>query len=593
MVAPSLYRMVWPLASFGFSVDNNGLVIDTWEPFSNKTESPAVQAGIAIGDRLDLTRMNCFAPSSPACASLVVVLGGSGGLQLTQPGREIDLALQPAGGGPPRAVHLRAIEVPLDFWGRLVLLADTLVSLLTVLAAAYLVWTRPTVVTWGFFLYFFWFNPGQTFTYYALLQQVPLILLADQFAEALATGAAFGGLLLFALRFPGEESDPRWQRWEWLAPLIGTVLAVLTLSGGANLFGIGTERIAAVTYMSEYCVTALVLAILLLRRRNLHPRNEQRMRWVIAGCAIGLSSFLFAEICGTTGFLQNTFGVAPSQNIIGLLSLVQGFFAYFVWTAVRRQRVISVAIPLRHGSLTTVLTLVIGVPIVFLHQQIDGIREALHLPEWLWPLVVAPIVLMVMHKLHELAVEFADRFFSRSYHVARHRLKQAGSAALQADGFADIDRGLVEEPAHALRLTSAAVFREIDGVLLRMEPTVGWNSKLLRQLLPDRDALAIACINKHAPVRLLPDVWRATGLPVGEQAPCFAVPVFDSAGQPLAIALYGPHESGNDIALDELDMLQTLAENAGRAYNIVETKTLRQEVRRLRARLVASETSFS
>src|SRR5580698_2192523 len=77
MVAPSLYRMVWPLASFGFSVDNNGVVIDTWEPFSNKTESPAVQAGIAIGDRLDLTRMNCFAPSSPACASLVVVLGGS------------------------------------------------------------------------------------------------------------------------------------------------------------------------------------------------------------------------------------------------------------------------------------------------------------------------------------------------------------------------------------------------------------------------------------------------------------------------------------------------------------------------------------
>ena len=90
------------------------------------------------------------------------------------------------------------------------------------------------------------------------------------------------------------------------------------------------------------------------------------MRWVIAGCAIGLSSYIFAEICATTGFLEKTFGVAPSQSIIGLLSLVQGFFAYFVWTAVRRQRVISVAIPLRHGSLTTLLTLILGVPIVFI-----------------------------------------------------------------------------------------------------------------------------------------------------------------------------------------------------------------------------------
>lgn len=585
MVGPSLYRIVWPLASFGFSVDNDGVVIDTQSPFPHRIHSPAVQAGIAIGDRLDLSQMNCFAPSGPVCADLVTVLGGSGGLQYSLPGREIDVTLLPRDGGPSRKVHLLAMDAPLDFGGRLVLLAATLIGVLTMAAAAFLVWRRSTAVTWSFFLYFFWFNPGQTFTYYALLQTMPLALLIDQLAEALAVGAAFGGLLLFALRFPADEPDPHWRRWEPLAPWIGGLLALLTLSGSANLFGVPTERIAAATYILEYAVNALVLGILLLRRRSLHPRNEQRMLWVIAGCAVGLSSFLFAEICATTGFLERILGTAPSQTIIELVSLVQGFFAYFVWTAVRRQRVISVAIPLRHGSVTTALALVLGVPIVFLHEQINDIRTALHLPEWLWPLVVAPITLLAMQRLHEFAVELADHIFSRSYHSARHRLEHAGGQLLQAGSFAAIDRSLVEEPAHCLRLTSAAVFREVDGVLKRMETAMGWDAASLQQLLPGRDAQVVDCLTHRRLVRLSPDIWHPPGLPAEEQAPCLAVPVFDGTGQPVAIALYGPHQTGSDIALDERDMLRILADHAGRGYHFVETETLRQEVRRLRAQL--------
>jgi hypothetical protein len=589
MVVPSLYRIVWPLASLGFSADNDGRVVDTQYPFPNKTDSPAAQAGIVVGDRLDLAQMNCFAPFSQACAAAVIVLGGSGGLQYTLSGQEVDLALLPATGGPLRVVHLRSADAPLDFGERLVLLADTLVSVFAMLAACSLVWARPSVANWGFFLYFLWFNPGRTFTYYALLQQLPLALLAQQIAESLAIGAALGGLLLFAPRFPEEEPNPRWKRWAPLALVIGGLLVALRLSNSANLFGVPTERLTTATFIAQYAVNLLVLAILLRRRRGLHPRNQQRMLWVIAGCALGLSSFLVAEFCTTTGFLENVFGTTPSQTIIGLLYLVQGFFAYFVWTAVRRQRVISVAIPLRHGSLTTALTLVLGVPIVFLHEQIAEIHSALHLPEWIWPLVVAPIILLALQRLHEFAVELADHIFSRSYHATRHRLEHAGHAALQADSFAAIDRSLVEEPVRCMRLTSAAVFREIDGNLLRMEPAVGWGEESQRQLQPRRHAAVIACLKQRELVRLPPGIWRGLGLTEEEQAPCLAVPVFDGAGQPAAIALYGPHETGSDIALDERDMLRTLAEQAGRGYHIVETKTLRQEVHRLRARLAAAD----
>ena len=592
MVVPSFYRMVWPLASLGLTVDNNGMVVDVIGPFDHApNRSPAAASGLKVGDRLDLQQMNCRAPSSTVCASLVTMLGGSGGLQDTLPGRAVDLIIRPATGGPSRTVHLRAQPAPLGLAGRLVLLADTIVGILSTLAAAWLVWTRPGRMTWGFFLYFFWFNPGQTYTYYALLQSYPLLLLVEQCLDALVTGAAFAGLLIFTLSFPESKPDPRWHRWTKAAVWLGAVMAALQLLTAANLFGVPTEIIAAAGYLYSYGLNAIALALLLARRRILHPRNEQRMRWVIAGCAIGLPTFIFAEICETTGLLQTMLGRAPSQTALGLLYLVQGVLAYFVWTAVRRQRVIGVAIPLRRGTITTALALALAIPIMFLHERIGALQEVLHLPQWLWPLVVAPIVLVVLQRLHEVAVELADHTFNRAYHQVSHGFEQAGRAMLEADSFATIDRWLVEAPVRHLRLTSAAVFRDIDGALHRMMPAIGWADAPLHQLHPDLDAPVIACLTHRKPIRLLPKQRLRDGPPSEEQAPCLAVPIFGWAGQAIALALLGPHETGSDITPDECDLLQTLANQAGRGYDRVEKETLRRELHDLRTKFFGRTTT--
>ena len=76
MVLPSLYRVVWPIASFGLTVDNDGVVVDVVGPFDGDAgRSPAAVTGLVVGDRLDLREMNCWNPQSPACAALVAVLG--------------------------------------------------------------------------------------------------------------------------------------------------------------------------------------------------------------------------------------------------------------------------------------------------------------------------------------------------------------------------------------------------------------------------------------------------------------------------------------------------------------------------------------
>src|SRR5215475_16040115 len=69
MIVPDLYRLVQPLGSFGFQSNNDGLITDVRGPFPNEASSPAFQAGLRPGDRLDLAQMRCISINTRKCAS--------------------------------------------------------------------------------------------------------------------------------------------------------------------------------------------------------------------------------------------------------------------------------------------------------------------------------------------------------------------------------------------------------------------------------------------------------------------------------------------------------------------------------------------
>src|SRR5215467_7305375 len=81
---------------------------------------------------------------------------------------------------PARKIDIVAKQRPYDGWVLVVLVLDQLAAILVILAAAWLVWTRPGIMTWGFFLYVIWFNPGQSAQFYALLQWYSPIALLTQ-----------------------------------------------------------------------------------------------------------------------------------------------------------------------------------------------------------------------------------------------------------------------------------------------------------------------------------------------------------------------------------------------------------------------------
>lgn len=581
MIVPDLYRIVRPLASAGFAADNDGLIHDVRGPFPSRELSPAWQAGLRKGDRLDLAAMACHLPATDSCADLLAVLGGMGGMQLVQPGRVLTLTILPADGGPARDVRIAAAQPPTTWLDAGVLALNEVIATLFVLAAAWLVWTRPGWMTWGFLVYACWFNSGQNFMFYAMLHARPGLLLAQEFGGAVLQGAAYAGFLLFVLRAPADRIEPTWHRWQFALPLVAAVIVALQLTSYANSFGYRTEIASRATFIAGFAVDAAALLILLRRRRGLPPQDYQRMRWIIWGCAIGLPAFILGAILQSTTLWHSISSTAEVPALVpAALYALHGVLGWFVFEAVRRPRVVSVSVPLRR---ITIFGLMLSVPALFLHQQIEQLHHSLHLPAWAW-IGLASVLLFLAGRAHELGVELADQVFNRAFRREVAALQAVSRDLLRADDADAIERLLIEAPMQTLDLASAALFRPHEGRFRRHADGHGWTSGMAATLDP-RDP-ALAAIKRGEPFPIHSADAERLGLPPGLAAPTLAVPVGDQLDC-HAVVLYGPHATGADLSEDEQVMLARLAADAALAYGRAERQTLRRQVADLQARLAA------
>ena len=573
MIVPDLIRVVQPLGSLGFFANSDGLIYDVDGPFPNEASSPAWRAGIRVGDQLDFERMRCGAGDLARCGDALAVLGG---VEYVLPGRAVTVDLAASAHLPERQVTLVADQPPSNFVVRVVLLLDQIAGIAVILAAAWLVWTRPGAMSWGFFLYVNWFNPGQAYAFYAILQQWPLLLLAQNFAGCLAQAVGYAGLILFVLRVPNNEIEPRWRPVERALPWLALILALVLLASFGSLIGLRTEAITRAGIIAGFPVALTAVAILLQRRRTQTPEDYQRMRWVIWGCLIGLPAFLIAELASETTFFETRWGdFTLREDIIGLLYLVNGVLCLFVFEAIRRPRVVSVMIPLRR---VTILGLTLSIPVLLLHHEVERLQERLQMPGSAW-LLIGAVAIFLITRLHEGAVHLADRYFNRALDAVEREL---GSAMLKASELAEIDHLLAYEPFRRLKLTSAASFRRDGSRFIRGPNAEGWDGNMADALNPDDKLLGPLAAGK--PFSLPDTEGSEPELPQGLARPVLAVP----AASPLrcyAVSLYGPHASGTDLDAYERAMLARLATNAAAMYAELENGALRGEIARLERKL--------
>ena len=585
MIIPDFYRLFQPLGSFGFYANNDGIVTDVQGPFLAQTDSPAFQAGLRAGDRLDLEQMHCIPISTLRCASAMAALGG---FRLVTNQRRGELVMAATPDRPARKINIIAKQRPSNGWVLAVLLLDQLAAMLVILAAAWLVWTKPGIMTWGFFLYVIWFNPGQSAQYYALLQLYsPIALLAQNLAGAIAQGVGLVGFIWFALRAPTDETTSRWRPVERSLPVVAVLLVLLLGLSYANLLGYPTEMVTRVGVASGLVVAVCGFVILLARQRELPPQDYQRLRWVIWGCVIGLPALVFAD-AGTTTTLLNFLwpNYSPPEQLWGLLYLINGVLCLLVTEALRKPYVVKVSIPLRR---VTILGLLLSLPILFLHHGIDHIREGISekvtLPAWAW-VGIAAIILFLTSKLHDAAVHHLDWFFNRSVAKAGERL---GDAVLKANSYGEIEAQLIQGVLNALGLASASVFREQDHIFQRTAADHSWD-EAVRTLDPSDPLLKPA--HAHRPYEVDSAAATRNHLPNGLMRPILAVPVGDSL-RCLGLALYGPHATGNALSHEERSMLAELADKAASAFMQINDDQLRRRIKTLERELATTAAELA
>jgi hypothetical protein len=567
MIIPDLWRVVQPLGSFGFYANDDGLIYNVTGPFDDRSTSPAWNMDLREGDQLDLSKMRCLPYDPVTCRSVLIALGG---VQLAVPGRSITLDLV-SKTDRPLHVSLIAKERPTNFLTRGIIFLDQIVGILVVLAAAWLVWTRPGPMTWGFFLYVMWFNPGQSFQFYALLQEWPIVLLAQNMTGCIAQAVGFTGLLLFVLRVPNDESDPRWRWLERVLPLIALLLTVLLITSYGSAFGYRTEWGTRAGTLTGLVVAASAFLILIMRRRSLSPVDYQRLRWVIWGCLLGLPSFLLAELASeTTLFITSWGDFTPSEDIIGLLYLVNGVLCLLVFEAIRRPRVVNVAIPLRR---VTILGLLLSAPALLLHHQFETIQHYLALPGWAW-LSLGAFALFLISQLHEGAVSALERLLNRPLDRLEHRLSLAMRQARKPQ---DIDCLLANEPCRALELSSATTFRRQGSFLVRDEEGEGWEESQTRKLSLNQPMLAPLVTGQPFAIK---EQTNGIDLPPGLRRPVLAIPAADPV-RCFALSFYGPHAAGTDLDANERAMLSRLARLAAAVYAELEGIRLRHRIAKL------------
>ena len=572
MIVPDLLRVVRPLGSFGLAMDGDGRIYDVRGPFEAEQDLPAWRAGLRAGDRLDLAAMSLRARRHHRLRKSAVAMGRR---HLRHGGTRGDACLRPV--ARARTVHevkLTAEPRPMNRLLDVVVVLDTIAGVLVVLGAAWLVWTRPGLMTWGFFIYVIQFNPGQAFQFWAWLQLWPRALLAQNVIFLVMQAAAYTGLLLFALRAPVDRAEGRWRTIERALPALAIVFLGVALASMATVFGYSAEIWARSMLLIGFAVSVGALAILIGRRRDLSPRDYQRIRWVIWGCLIGLPAYLLAQLSQETSLFGQFLGEAQApEEVAGALSLVNGILCLFVVEAVRRKSVVNVWIPLRRA---TAFGLLLSVPVLFLHKQIETIDEYIHMPDWAWVVVASGLVYLIARG-HELATELMDRLFDRKFIRAERHLADVGETIQNSGSLEEIEQLLVNEPMSTLRLASAALFREQDGLFTR-SLSAGWDADHADALTSNHPLLSARFDRKpYTPDSVDAAPAFPVELPDDLERPVLVVPV-GNARRCYALVLYGGHEIGTDLDSSERHLLGSLARDAEIAYAQVESETLRRRI---------------
>jgi hypothetical protein len=520
--------------------------------------SPAARAGIVKGDVV----VPVEAENQPAVLQLFhrVAAGRPTPYAVTHDGRR-------------RVVSLVPTRAPSSARGNVVVVAQLARGLLIVLIGALLVLLRPSIMTAAFFVLCLQF--GELAHPRGNLELVigvpffwkPLFLALT----CVVTGAGPATAAIFCMRFPSGETLRSWRPVEKLMIAVGvfTILDYFfALAAGSTFTPLGTALYRVFTLASW--LSYLVATVSFLGRyRNASGEDRDRLRWV----AIGLGSFLASY---ALFWISQNVPSAPDE--LGTWAQFVNVLPLAVAYAVIRHRVIDVRIA---GGRAIAYALLSAVPVaVFslidwaLSNQLAQTRFAVFVE------VTVSIAFGFWVNASQRRIDnLIESLFFHSRRVAEERLRGVARRIAHVTERTPLDETLVREPFEALALTSAALFRLIDGAYVRVAQR-GWPDDVLL-VLDTNDDLTLELVATRAPVDVHKLGWTPDDA-VRPLKPALAYPILVRQ-EPVGVLLLGARRDGERFDALERSSLQALVESAANTYDhleAVEQRFLAAELQR-------------
>lgn len=535
-------------SAIGLETDQSGTVLRV------APNGAAARAGVVVGDRVDLartdeaTRFYLTSRDQEPEGTVVTLPIGHNGVSHVY-----------------RLVAGTQSGDPISLWKRPI-------SALLIITAGVLVFLRPQRATWAFLGYAL----VSTVSLDNLYLPYPWVIGATD-VQVFTKNVPASLLVLFAIWFLSAE--PR----RWHTPLTVAVLVYAVASGVQ--FTLDSSRVStsvafgSATELLDILVSLVTIGVLVETFWRGRPENRQRVAWVIAAFTFAIIFEIvvpdFVDLSAGASFSPAFFIGYTGWSISPLV------VAAAILYSLTRYRVVDLRIAISRAVVYSVTTFVIVLVFALIEWAASKLFEGSNVTTY--AAVVAVLLIgFASNSLHKRVDHVIDAVFFAKLKAAERRLRHLAASLLHTDSEQTVVKFLIDEPARALDLISAALFLESGGGEgYARVASVGWNAdqttviartdEIVPQMRAAEGALAASTLT-----------WTDEHLPRGVEAPLIAIPL-KARGDLFGIALYGGHTDGALLNDDECAMLDHLAQNAAAAYDHIEATRTRKEIERLQS----------
>jgi hypothetical protein len=518
--------------------------------------SPAARAGVVAGDVV----VRAAAESAPAFEQLYdrAAAGTPTEYVVIHDGARRIVTMTPQSVRP--APGAAALYLALLIRGIAIVLIGGLLLLL-----------RPNVMTAAFFVLCLEFgelghpNSNLELLAAAPLFWKPLLLLLT----CIVNGAGPAVAAIFCMRFPSGQPLPAWRSVERAMVLaavvtIGVYLGALVAGGTYTQLGSMLYRVESVAAWLCYAVAA---AAFMVRYAGASGEDKDRLRWV----AIGLGSFLVSY---ALFWASENMATAPAD--LSLWAQFINVLPLTVLYAVVRHRVLDVRVA---GGRAIAYAIVSAIPVIGFSLIDWALGNTLQQSKF--ALVVEVLVAVGfgfwVNASQRRIDNVIESVFFHGRRIAEERLRRVARRIPHATDPAAVDDALVGEPFEALQLTSAALFRCVEGDYAHVAERGASGAPAS---IGPNDALALELVESRAPVQI-----SALGSPSavtnGAAAYSWAFPILVRQ-EVMGMLLLGEKRDRERLDALERDAVQALIAASAATYDhldAVEQRRLAGELR--------------